>query len=862
MKGRSAVATLTLGLFSVGTVWPLGYVSTQSPCAVADLLVEAGRLGPAAELLSSLLAEDPAPACAGGRLETIAAKRAAAQAKQEIGQAHERLGDLQAATGAYAHAADVDPSLDAAVNALVSLASDDKEGLPPCSAADALLETRQLGAATGVLLALLERDPDCVCARQGLERAVLEKTAALKTYELGASLHASDPTAAARRYVEAAQADRSLDAATKALLSLDSPPARRGEAVSVKLARFGLDKDVVLPKLATEVEAGLKLEGVQATLADQRLAKWRGFLLDVGPWVRTGGEILLTLALLALTLFRWLLRRIVKPTLEIKELNASALDKTIGADLAVLVADQLQRFGRSTSEDRLDQVTGEISAEALPEEVATGLPIATGWLAAFPSLLKWLWPARSIVVTGSLHADSGHGPGATLLVESDNRLVATETFWLQDLEPAGAAAGAGDHYRLSHWMACWLLFHVPRKGFRQKPPRIVGTTDWKSYSWFRKGLSAEAARDSEGAMRCFRAAMDQDPSITGAKVNLGRWLARSQDRADQLVAKQLFERAKRQTRDGDAVHYAASYSLAVAHYHLGDVAAALDEARELIQLIEGSRPWTGRELRRYRQQIEPGARGLVAGLQLVAGTDAEKADAIEHLETYLTLSNVSAAAELSPRARYNIACALSLWAEAGDCDEATTKRISDVGNELLVSALRSDWTLLAGFRAGDHTLAFLVKSHQAEIETLLAELTESPSTGDETPPLQRIGSIGRHAVVLESLSIETGDALLRRLLTDRSRKRLAREAGVTLATVESWARQLDLIELTDLELEDLTLLDSIGLTTREELRSVADPQKLVDRLTDAAVTQDGAAPPDAGRVAVWLLEAQEPPVIS
>jgi tetratricopeptide (TPR) repeat protein len=203
------------------------------------------------------------------------------------------------------------------------------------------------------------------------------------------------------------------------------------------------------------------------------------------------------------------------------------------------------------------------------------------------------------------------------------QILHSETFWEWEFDdpsnPSQDDVGARLH-QLAEYVAVWVLFNrsswsSSRKAARFLPSRFrgrffrgpepitnraaFGTSDWKSYAYFRAGhFAAEQGRE-QATKNMYVKALKADPNFTDPRVNLGRWLL-LQD--EYIRAKRQLKRAIDVHRclciEGIDVHrrpayYSAIYNLALVRYTEAKQGSQIDEERrkailgEARKLIEG-----------------------------------------------------------------------------------------------------------------------------------------------------------------------------------------------------------------------------------------------------------------------------------
>jgi hypothetical protein len=168
------------------------------------------------------------------------------------------------------------------------------------------------------------------------------------------------------------------------------------------------------------------------------------------------------------------------------------------------------------------QSGGALSAVAASLKDIPQLKLLAPLLTAGRALL----PRDAYVVQGTLLPAGKRGRGVNLMLEGrSGDVLATETLWSVDYDPpvGGADDGGADPlHRLGVAVAAWTAYRVFEQ--RETPERAaeLGAANWRSYAYFRTALECHLAKSNKKAAVLYARAVDEDPMMAPAQVNLAR----------------------------------------------------------------------------------------------------------------------------------------------------------------------------------------------------------------------------------------------------------------------------------------------------------------------------------------------------
>ncbi len=557
-------------------------------------------------------------------------------------------------------------------------------------------------------------------------------------------------------------------------------------------------------------------------------------------WYRIAAALHVTamvgaLALLIALLLMVARRYIAKPTLEIGTFETEAEPK-IGGGFTSLLRAGLLDLAEGTTSSSLLTVQGEVTGVDVPAKIQPLLPATVSWLEPALQLLGKLLRRRKLTVSGILHPAGDDGPGITLKLTGSGAVLAGQSLWLGHFEARPRPprdASAGDYYQLADYASIWLLFAL-REHVGRNRLELLGTGDWRSYALFRAGTRAQRARRPSDASALYCRALERDPSLRGARVNLARNLilepaGGAGTQGERLVsAIGLLERTLCDARDAirDPSVYTARYLKVMAHNELGQTAEELTEARELVGLIERAKEETrrrsslisglglfgGREehvprgdrdkLFVYLESIEEPALIMLATLEAVTEAAPGKGRGLDRLAKVDRFSP-------RPLTQYNLACAYSLLAQRSEEEMRHDRESISLGHLGRALALKPAY---ASHAARDKMLAFVRESDGTG--NRFAHLVAVPTPAGAVPVggLAAIALIGptRAAALAEHGVRSVGD-LIEKAATPAECSKVAAGLDIPGSLVRRWAGLAGLTRVAGVGIPEVNLLHLSGV---------------------------------------------------
>lgn len=800
-----------------------GPAFAQEDCEAADALREAGYLDDAkAEYADLLKSADRPPECAReGLRQTFAAQQAKSAQLCAGADALRKAGYLERANAEYVELLTNDDRPACAIEGLLAThEAKDGQGADLCAAADALREAGYFEDAKTTYTELLSGESKPDCAIEGLDRTREEK-------------------------------------------------ATTGFARVRALAAFGLH-DEAFKSIQAQLEADEQTEVPPDLqyLSGGKLPVWGPIRRDLGPWATPLLEI--AAAVLALFVLLTLLKRsFARRTLKIEEFDGAALEQEhLGKAFSSVIRSQLNRMAAASRRGNISLVTGPIGRIEVPAEVAAAVPEGPvswlsplTWIKAIPALISWLVPERTVTLTGSLHKPGSRGVGISMQLVENNHVLASYTFWQKDfddpLEPSQDDV-ADSLYQLAEYAAVWLMFEMAEQSGSSL--ELLGTRDWRSFTYFRAGYLAETQKREEAAKDLYIRALQLDENFRGARVNLGWWFLRHKQLS--IAAEQLTrakdECLKAADGDRDPTLYSALYSLAVLAYDEHKLEAAEQQTKDLLTRIDGVLEKIGRKKKAYRdpalkhhlESIRPVAKSMLGGLMVERG----RREGIRKIEESDQSSVVS-------RLQYNLACGYSVLAEHGTkVGRKKHDRKTDLDKSLL--HLERSFILdgsLVGYSTKDRSLNYVRAQRKNNYEELIKRYEVPPAVAPEPAPdlaLAEIEIIGEeHARKLFEQNITTRDDLLQSTLDPAARSVLATKLNVTERLVTKWAHAMDLLRIVGLKPPHLKLLALADIGRLTDL-AASDPPHLKALLDGLGKALGGADVPDIATVSSWVGDAK------
>lgn len=330
-----------------------------------------------------------------------------------------------------------------------------------------------------------------------------------------------DTERATRAYQVVLQEDPDSACATAGLVALNSAakptppdPCKVGEAL--REAGANAEAKAVLVEAVKKNDTPCAAAQLERTTAPGVAERATNVVADVG-------KVLGLLALLAIVRFvvrtpfddkRWdALVRIRRPTLVFDTLKDPPADpKPAGALTALTAAayhhiDHQPGTEAATVTPALDLVDAhrELSSILELDKVFSQLAGA----AALLKVAERLAGTPRLTVSGQLHPAGSAGPGITIRLSDQAKLVHVDTARLPPL-PSGKPATEESFTDLAVFAAAWTR-HQADKYFKQEQLTLT-THDSVSYAWLVTGQAAAVRGDHATALALYRLALDADPN--------------------------------------------------------------------------------------------------------------------------------------------------------------------------------------------------------------------------------------------------------------------------------------------------------------------------------------------------------------
>jgi tetratricopeptide (TPR) repeat protein len=184
-------------------------------------------------------------------------------------------------------------------------------------------------------------------------------------------------------------------------------------------------------------------------------------------------------------------------------------------------------------------IAGPIEKFEIPADVMSKHP----YLKIVSAFIEWLLRTDVYTLSGYLQkpgGDLGAGLTLSLVRKKTGEIMANETIWQKDFDPAITPSKEKDpapYYRLAEPAAIWTLFQDEsvrdklswlsriKRGFTfnsfNKKFALLGTSDWLSFAYFRAGVRWAREERDDKARKLYVEALNQDTNNRGARFNLG-----------------------------------------------------------------------------------------------------------------------------------------------------------------------------------------------------------------------------------------------------------------------------------------------------------------------------------------------------
>ena len=602
---------------------------------------------------------------------------------------------------------------------------------------------------------------------------------------------------------------------------------------------------------------------------------------------------------IVLALTRSLAYRFRNPLLQIEDFDVKGMETKTSTSFSAMVRSRLDSLRKSAQPgERIQLITAPIEPVEIPTEVQSIVSNRLAWIGILPWLLSALFPRKTLRLSGFLHPPGRRGPGVTLQLADDQKLVATDTIWQRDFSggrQVDKSENVATYYRLADYGSIWLMFQLGGQGFR-----CLGTPKWYAFALFRAAYHQnEIDNHPEAARKLYIEALRIDPNFHSAKYNFAR-LAGSSNKQQGV---ELLEEIKLSLKEGngdtfeDPTLYSAFYTRSSWLYDLSALpenshrseellANAESEAKELLANIEkvlagdtrhlsslfpsmtGANERVVEYLTRVQQVTEMMYAGLLAASgrleeaveKLAVKPDVQAEESAKELgseEWHVTPPNLRYASTLVGRIQYNLACTCSIIAD-------------NIGNEKGKKA----WLTVAMFhlqRAAcldalgdkvDQDLSLSALRNDSEFgdqyRSIVDEGKAALPAADRELPLAKAVHIGRrYAAALAEKGIESADQLVNQTRTACERYSLARDLDVDPLVVLQWAEFADLLYLTDFSIDQANLVFLSGCRSLDDVEAM-EPRSL-QAATKAMADIHGTVVGTIERYTQWVVEASALP---
>lgn len=768
----------------------------------------------------------------------------------------------------------------------------------PCFAADALLDAGMLEQATAAYLEILNRpvdsaeggDPADANAATGNAEAdqLVEKQCALKALPNLRDAAIRQKLDKAQVYEDRKDYDSAATAINEALdIDADSvdvqlalndllrkskpkdDPIKRARS----LADFGLfteARDVLTEAIKTASESSnvvLDIPEDLQYLSGGKVDSWR----NAKRWISTWGVPILEFAGVAIALIV-LVRLIIKargrkPDLRIGEINSGGFEAThLGPYFANNLLNRMESHVSKPDVGHIGLVSGPIEPISVPSDITAAIPEGpTQWLSpvtwakAIPAVIDWLFPRRTLVLTGELHNLGKRGLGVTVRLTENDQVLVARAFWDKEFDYKRNASERDEEeklYQIADYVAIWLLFETnSRFGKRQT---LLGTADWRSYAYFRAGCHAENNGRNIAARHLYRRALDRSPSFRGARVNLGRLLTENKAELDSAIREleQVKHEAENDPRAyNDPTLYSALYFLAATKANRGETVVAADGARALLNFIDDTadcikekKPgYNSPRLSEHLDSIRPAVNTMLGALLVMnsnpPGNDEQKqTDDTEGRNIIDEEADLSSPSSLH---QYNLACS---YAELANIDHAGGAPMDVIKKHIESSLAHLRRSLQISTKplrqARSSNMFRTVKQFASDrFEALLHEYEgETEEAPEESLPLAEYTIIGSdHASALAQQEIRNQDELLAKATLATDRKKLADLVTVSARMIKAWAQSVDLDRIPGIDPSQVNLLRLANVTSINNLLKKS-AQELAEDLAALALATGGDAP--------------------
>jgi tetratricopeptide (TPR) repeat protein len=227
----------------------------------------------------------------------------------------------------------------------------------------------------------------------------------------------------------------------------------------------------------------------------------------------------------------WPANRILRPSIEVKALDDTGLDKKLGPQVASLIRERVT----PRREGGIDLVTGHV---ALSETLKPLSEASSETKAAFSvfSALEAMLPRRNFEVSGALQQKGPKGRGISIELTNSKRNVGQASFWEHEFVAPDEEVEA--YQRLSVPAAAW-IDHALATAVEDDD--LLLSSSPHSWALFKAGAARQSEGDVATARVLYEAALENDPDNAGARANLGVSYMRSREyeRAEKMLERAL-----------------------------------------------------------------------------------------------------------------------------------------------------------------------------------------------------------------------------------------------------------------------------------------------------------------------------------
>lgn len=515
---------------------------------------------------------------------------------------------------------------------IVILVPGNSTGEADCTRADELLQAGKYEEARTAYLVLLEKNPDLICAQEGIQEA-----------ETALSIQADHLCQLGRSYEEAGQLELAREAYIDALKKTPTKTDAQDGLIRIDQSEFAPVRTLadlgffseaaeLLEEMVKEKPGLLVPEDMKYLLGGEVSWLWKlrrlvePMLSSLSKMAKIAGEGIALLAVIVLAVFA-AYRRILpwirdcitrKSFLDINSFNNGVIKENIGEALAEAVEGE---FKKVLAQD--DSLSLHLVDKPTDLPVPANIKSLSSPVKIVSELIEWAFPQRVIALHGCLQESQNHGAGLTLkLVDTQTGEIVDECMmWQEDYQPSFSPDNENSRNYLSlakpaaHWVYFHLFDHL-RSG-QEKEMRLIsrlGTKNWQSFVCFGTGMRLGIEGNKKEEIEMYLRALDKDRSNRFALLALGilkiQKAAEGRNAAEKYrEARELLERAKYVSEEheknvewlqwvrknkkpedkkkihGDTIWYNAMYQFAATYAYRGEWSIAEENSKLLREAI-------------------------------------------------------------------------------------------------------------------------------------------------------------------------------------------------------------------------------------------------------------------------------------